>query len=41
MLSNEEIRQLIWEKSNEVAVKMGLEIFDISIRGLEKIRLSK
>ncbi len=39
MLSNEEIRQLIWEKSNEVAVKMGLEIFDISIRGTRKNKI--
>jgi len=36
MLTNEEIRQLIWEKSSEVAAKIGLEIFDISIRGTRK-----
>ncbi|HOB16883.1 MAG TPA: hypothetical protein PK894_07690 [Defluviitoga sp.] len=36
MLSNEELRQLIWEKSSEIAEKMGLEIFDISIRGSRK-----
>lgn len=36
MLSNEEIKQLLLEKSINVASKMNLEIFDIYIRGTRK-----
>lgn len=39
MLTNKEIKQLIWEKADNVASKLGLEIFDILIKGSNKNKI--
>jgi len=39
MLTSKEVKQLIWEKADNVASKLDLEIFDILIKGSNKNKI--